>query len=296
MPEKTEPSVYEAFINNLDTNGVNFLNFIMKYSPVKTKDELKVLSEDEQNKISQYFEISINGASHVNDMALLYYTYINSETVCGIGKNYTGKVSSENANLIIDVNNLLVQSNQTITSIGNISSANNSPLDYETTHSSNTTKRFTGATAVENIQQWLNNYGALIYSFDKMVNLNQSYDIVEVTINVDSADYPDYYLLKGTKTAFNDLSQVIYYPNPARDGYLYIARLPDNLYNFSAEIFTMTSKLVKSFSSNDIIVSSENKLKWDLKNENGENVAPGVYLLLIKNCGQKKVFKIAIIR
>ena len=58
----------------------------------------------------------------------------------------------------------------------------------------------------------------------------------------------------------------------------------------------MTSKLVKSFSSNDIIVSSENKLKWDLKNENGENVAPGVYLLLIKNCGQKKVFKIAIIR
>ena len=235
-------------------------------------------------------------ASHVNDMALLYYTYINSEIVCGIGKNYTGKVSSENANLIIDVNNLLVQSNQTITSIGNISSANNSPLDYETTHSSNTTKRFTGTTAVENIQQWLNNYGALIYSFDKMVNLNQSYDIVEVTINVDSADYPDYYLLKGTKTAFNDLSQVICYPNPARDGYLYIARLPDNLYNFSAEIFTMTSKLVKSFSANDVIVSSENKIKWDLKNENGENVAPGVYLLLIKNCGQKKVFKIAIIR
>ena len=268
----------------------------MNYSPTKTKEQLKSLNITEQNKIKNYFEISVNGASHVNDMALLYYTYINSEIVCGIGKNYTGKVSSENANLIIDVNNLLVQSNQTITSIGNISSANNSPLDYETTHSSNTTKRFTGTTAVENIQQWLNNYGALIYSFDKMVNLNQSYDIVEVTINVDSADYPDYYLLKGTKKAFNDLSQVIYYPNPARDGYLYIARLPDNLYNFSAEIFTMTSKLVKSFSSNDIIISSENKIKWDLRNENGENVAPGVYLLLIKNCGQKKVFKIAIIR
>ena len=47
---------------------------------------------------------------------------------------------------------------------------------------------------------------------------------------------------------------------------MYIARLPDNLYNFSAEIFTMTSKLVKSFMAKDIIVSNENKLKCYLKN------------------------------
>lgn len=292
------PLPYEKVIDVLDDKGINFINFIMKYSPAKTREQLKVLDSQERNKIKGFFdfETDANMPNKINDMASLYYTYTGSGMVCGIGKEYTGKVSSEQANLIIDLNNVLLQSEQAITSIGNISSANESPLDNETTHS-NTIKRFTGVIAIKNIQTYHKNYGTLVYSFDKMFVMNRSYDIMEVTANMDTDDYPNYYWLEGEKKlAFYDLSQIRCCPNPARDGYICIERLPDNLDNFSAEIFTMTAKLVKSFGAKDVIVSNINKLKWNCKNRNGENVAPGVYLLLIKNAGQQKVFKIAVIR
>lgn len=287
---------FDIFVDELDDNGVNFVSLIMKYQPTKTKDELKDLSQTEQDKIAQYFEFTIDNARHVNSMASLYYTYIESGTVYGIGKNFTGKIAFERANLIIDLNNVLSKSNQEISSIGNISSANQSPLENETSHS-NTIKRFTGTTAIENIKKYSENYGTLIYSFDKMTSMNYSYDIIEMTKETDTDDYPKYFLLKGAKSqTYNDLSQIICYPNPARQGYMFIAKIPDELDNFSAEIFTMTAKLVKTFSVNDVIISNINKLQWNCKNDNGADVAPGVYILLIKNKSQKKTFKIAVIR
>lgn len=94
------------------------------------------------------------------------------------------------------------------------------------------------------------------------------------------------------------LSKVVCYPNPARNGYVYITNLPTNTQDFSLEIFTMTSKLVKAFSASDTELNSDGirQLKWDCKNDTGQSVAPGVYFVLIKNNSEKKIFKVAVIR
>ena len=95
-----------------------------------------------------------------------------------------------------------------------------------------------------------------------------------------------------------DLSNVVCYPNPARDGYINITNLPTDLTDFSLEIFTVTSKLVRAFSEDDTESDSKGirKIKWDCKNDSGEKVAPGVYIVLIKNDSKIKKCKIAIIR
>lgn len=96
----------------------------------------------------------------------------------------------------------------------------------------------------------------------------------------------------------DDLAKIVCYPNPARKGVVNIINLPTNVREFSVEIFTLTSKLVKSFSSDDTEYTSDGyrKIKWDCKNDSGEDVAPGVYLVLVKNNSKKKVFKVAVIR
>jgi flagellar hook assembly protein FlgD len=38
------------------------------------------------------------------------------------------------------------------------------------------------------------------------------------------------------------------------------------------------------------------KIKWDCKNSDGEDVAPGIYLIMVKNNSKKKTFKVAVIR
>lgn len=96
----------------------------------------------------------------------------------------------------------------------------------------------------------------------------------------------------------DDLSNIVCYPNPTRKGVVNIINLPTNLQDFSVEIFTLTSKLVKSFSSDDTEYTNDGfrKIKWNCKNESGEDVAPGVYFVLVKNNSKKKVFKVAVIR
>ena len=96
----------------------------------------------------------------------------------------------------------------------------------------------------------------------------------------------------------DDLSNIVCYPNPTKNGVVNIINLPTNVQDFTVEIFTLTSKLVKSFSSADTEYTKDGyrKIKWDCKNDSGEKVAPGVYLVLIKNNSKKKVFKVAVIR
>ncbi len=96
----------------------------------------------------------------------------------------------------------------------------------------------------------------------------------------------------------DDLSNVRCYPNPARDGYIKITGLPTTAEDFSVEIFTATSKLVKSFSVDDTESTDDGFrfIKWDCKNDSGDEVAPGVYLILVKNASKKKVFKVGVIR
>lgn len=96
----------------------------------------------------------------------------------------------------------------------------------------------------------------------------------------------------------DDLSNVRCYPNPARDGYIKVTGLPTTAKDFSVEVFTATSKLIKSFSIDDTEFTDDGFrfLKWDCKNDSGDEVAPGVYLILVKNDSKKKVFKVAVIR
>ena len=49
----------------------------------------------------------------------------------------------------------------------------------------------------------------------------------------------------------DNLDNIVCYPNPARKGVVNIINLPTNVKDFSVEIFTLTSKLVRSFSSDD---------------------------------------------
>ena len=96
----------------------------------------------------------------------------------------------------------------------------------------------------------------------------------------------------------DDLSHVQCYPNPVRDGNVHIVGLPTYMVDFSVEVFTVTSKLVKGFTADDTEFTSDGfkYIKWDCKNDSGDDVAPGVYLVLVKNNSKKKVFKVAIIR
>lgn len=94
------------------------------------------------------------------------------------------------------------------------------------------------------------------------------------------------------------LSKVVCYPNPARNGYVYITNLPTSPRDFSLEIFTMTANIVKSFSADDTELNGDGvrRLKWDCRNDDGQHVAPGIYLVLIKNDSKKKIVKVAVIR
>ncbi len=95
-----------------------------------------------------------------------------------------------------------------------------------------------------------------------------------------------------------DLDDVKCYPNPIRDGNVTIMGLPTTMVDFSVEVFTATSKLVKGFSADDTEFTNDGfkYIKWDCKNDSGEDVAPGVYLILVKNNSKQKIFKVAVIR
>ena len=94
------------------------------------------------------------------------------------------------------------------------------------------------------------------------------------------------------------LANVVCYPNPARNGEVNIINLPTDVDDLTVEVFTLTAKLVKSFSADDTEYTSDGfrKIKWNCKNDSGEDVAPGVYLVLVKNDSKKKIFKVAVIR
>ena len=97
----------------------------------------------------------------------------------------------------------------------------------------------------------------------------------------------------------DELAGVACYPNPARNGVINITNLPTNVQqDFSVEIFTLTSKLVRSYFADDTEYTADGhrKVKWDCKNDAGEDVAPGVYLVLVKNNSKKRVMKVAVIR
>lgn len=99
-------------------------------------------------------------------------------------------------------------------------------------------------------------------------------------------------------TIVDDLSKVVCFPNPARAGQVTITNLPISVDKLDTSIYTMSGQIIKSFSLNDTSFDSEGAryLQWNCKNHSGDNVAPGIYFILIKTNSDKATKKIAIIR
>jgi hypothetical protein len=305
------PVTINSFVDNLDSTGLQFVNLIMKYKPAKTKDDLRNLSDAAQERLARYFTLTESGAKDANAMGTIYFDYKdNNKLVYGIPEDKTGIVTNTQANLIIKLNSLLTISQQEITSVGNISEQNDSPLNNLILYSdsnknkssvslvSSTDKRFTGTIAVESIKKYVENWGCLIYSFNKMI-YEKGYDIVEVTITTNMNDYLNYSLVKGKKSEyFNGLSDVVIYPNPARQGIINFINLPTETTDLEIEIYTITGHFIKKFNLDDtsVTITGNRTFSWDCKNYSGSPLAPGVYIALLKSNSEKKKIKFAVIR
>jgi subtilisin family serine protease len=102
----------------------------------------------------------------------------------------------------------------------------------------------------------------------------------------------------------NDVGDFVCYPNPvsiSATGYIKITNLPFNTNLIDIQVYTVTGEFVKSFNAGDMFeeeYTSGNRrrmLEWDLRNQDGTRIAPGVYFVTLKTLlGSKKVKKIAV--
>ncbi|MFH1379775.1 MAG: T9SS type A sorting domain-containing protein, partial [bacterium] len=90
----------------------------------------------------------------------------------------------------------------------------------------------------------------------------------------------------------NSIDNILIYPTPFRPskGHTDITflRLPVEV---TINIYNIAGELIKEFPESD-----QGQIVWDVKNNNGEKVASGVYLAVVKSKGSKKIYKIAIQR
>ncbi|MDR2616254.1 MAG: T9SS type A sorting domain-containing protein, partial [Endomicrobium sp.] len=92
---------------------------------------------------------------------------------------------------------------------------------------------------------------------------------------------------------------VMMYPNPvslSNSNGLRIANIPLTVTELDARIYNIMGELVKSFSILELVDDMNKKMiKWDLRNQNRDKVAPGVYFITIKtNFTKKQIKKIAV--
>jgi len=292
---------YETFIKILETSGgIKLITDIMGLN-VRKADES--LDENTEAELAKYFTFTDTGAKEVNDMYGIYNEYnSSSSTVCGIHKDKMSLLNYIDANLVNKLNYILRNSTekQTTESVGVISFTDDAPDNSieKNNISSGQNMRFTGTDVLENILSYRKEYGYLMPKFDSM-KLNCEYDIVEVFENTDISNYKDYVFFAGTKTVINyDLSKIVCYPNPARNGKITITNLPTKNEKLNIYIFTISGQMVTSFSLDDtqLLGNGTRFLVWNCKTKSGNDVAQGVYMILVKNNSDKIIKKIAIIR
>jgi subtilisin family serine protease len=102
----------------------------------------------------------------------------------------------------------------------------------------------------------------------------------------------------------NDVGDFVCYPNPVSigvTGYVKITNLPFNTDLIDVQVYTVTGEFVKSFNIGDMFEEEytsgtrRRMLKWDLRNQDGARIAPGVYFVTLKTLlGNKQVKKIAV--
>ncbi|MDR2425724.1 MAG: S8 family serine peptidase [Endomicrobium sp.] len=95
------------------------------------------------------------------------------------------------------------------------------------------------------------------------------------------------------------VGNIVCYPNPvsiSKNGRINITNLPYNTSLINLNVYTVTGEFVKSFNVEDL--KSKNgrmTIEWNLKNQSGMQIAPGIYFLTIDiPSAKKKVQKIAI--
>ncbi|MDR0724237.1 MAG: S8 family peptidase [Endomicrobium sp.] len=97
-----------------------------------------------------------------------------------------------------------------------------------------------------------------------------------------------------------DDKDVLVYPNPislrSSSGYLKITNLSLDISKLEARIYNINGEFIKSFSILELEEYINKKLlRWDLRNENGDKVAPGVYFISIKtDSGKTQIKKFAV--
>ncbi|MCL2389986.1 MAG: S8 family serine peptidase [Endomicrobia bacterium] len=99
---------------------------------------------------------------------------------------------------------------------------------------------------------------------------------------------------------YDNAGDIICYPNPAsisKKGYIKFTNFPFNTGLIEVNVFTVMGEFVKSFGPDDAQADSNGRrtITWNLKNQNGSQIAPGIYFVTINTpASGKKVKKIAI--
>ncbi|MDR0617523.1 MAG: S8 family serine peptidase [Endomicrobium sp.] len=109
-------------------------------------------------------------------------------------------------------------------------------------------------------------------------------------------------ILNNNIIPFNNIGKFVCYPTPvslSEKGYIKITNFPFHTSMIDVVVYTVTGEFVKSFNSEDLlndVTLNKRMIKWDLKNQNGAIVAPGVYFISIKTLISNQVKKVAISR
>jgi subtilisin family serine protease len=152
---------------------------------------------------------------------------------------------------------------------------------------------------------------ALLLSLDPTLSTNTENGTFKKKVleNVNSVYAPDSpnntygygkLILNTNIVPFNNIGEFVCYPNPVslrEKGYIKVTNFPFHTSMIDVVVYTVTGEFVKSFNSEDLIndaALNKRMIKWDLRNQNGDLVAPGVYFISIKTLLGNQVKKIAI--
>lgn len=114
-------------------------------------------------------------------------------------------------------------------------------------------------------------------------------------------------------TATQTIKKLISWPNPAGKGYTHPSgeghatiqfQLGRPAQDTSLNLYTLSGDLVRKVASSEISLNTDRsaderwvyEFNWDLTNGNGQHVAPGVYLYLLRVDGQSQSNKLVVIR
>ncbi len=118
------------------------------------------------------------------------------------------------------------------------------------------------------------------YTFDP-VNLTYT-DFATAVVDAD---------FTGTKLFATDLSKVKVYPNPWKsDGGVNVITFTNLTEDATVQIYTIGGEIIIEIDADSISHS------WDMKNEDGEDIAAGVYFYVISNDTESTTGKFVIIR